>query len=130
MKIESSPNTLNQPIVSVFQKLEKVDNFKTLMPENLEKFSVSDDSAFAFALKGMPEIFLEKKQIIPHSQMVYGAKEGKIPFELTIRLEEISPNQTQISFVFEGNFIPMMAMMIKGPITKLLETMSNKVKEL
>lgn len=130
MKLESNITTIDNNIVSIFEKLENVSNFKRLMPENLDKFSVLNENSFTFALKGMPEICLEKKQITPHTQLSYGAKEGKIPFELSIHLSPITQNQTQVQFRFEGNFNPMMAMMVKAPIGKLIETMVSKISEL
>jgi hypothetical protein len=34
------------------------------MPENISKFEVLGDDKFLFALKGMPEIILKKKEVI------------------------------------------------------------------
>jgi len=35
-----------------------------------------------------------------------------------------------VSLQFEGDFNPMMAMMIKGPITKFIETLSSNLENL
>ncbi len=47
------------------------------MPENISKFEVLDDDKFLFALKGMPEIILKKKEVIPPNKIVLGAAGGK-----------------------------------------------------
>lgn len=127
MKIESKKVSVPQTAKSVFEKMEKIENFQALMPENLQKFTLLAEDSFAFALQGMPEISLKKKEVIPYSELRLGALEGKIPFELTLSLKEIDANQTEAQFFFEGEFNPMMAMLVKSPITKLLETMAERL---
>lgn len=130
MKLESTTAPIAQSNQIIFQKMENVANFEFLMPDNLEKFSVIDENSFVFALKGMPEIYLEKKQSLPYKQLIYGAKEGKIPFELTLLFTEIESQQTQVQFIFEGNFNPMLALMVKAPIGKLIQTMAERITKI
>ena len=98
------------------------------MPENISKFEVLEKDKFVFALKGMPEIILKKKEEIPHSKIVLGAAGGKLDFSLTSHISEISENQSEIQLSFQGEFNAMMAMMIKGPISKFIETLATKMK--
>ena len=64
MKITSPTVSVALPIAAVYEKLENVSLFQRLMPENLAQFSSSEDNtSFSFTLKGMPEIFLEKKKV-------------------------------------------------------------------
>lgn len=130
MKISAPIITVSKDIVSIFQKLENPALFESLMPDNLAHFSLPDDNSFSFSLKGMPEIFLEKKSVNPYSEIIYGAKEGKLPFSLYISFSPVSEKETSVSYSFEGEFNPMVALMVKSPITKLLETMAEKTKSL
>ena len=130
MKLESKPTFVAQNSQFIFEKMENVANFEVLMPDNLQKFVIFDEKSFAFTLKGMPEIHLEKKDSLPYNRLAYGATEGKIPFELTLLLHPISDKETEIQFVFEGNFNPVMALMVKVPVSKLIETMTEKLKNL
>ena len=66
---------LNSPTVSVeksaedcFMFLSDIQNFEKLMPENISKFEVLQTDKFRFALKGMPEIVLQKKEEIKNKQ--------------------------------------------------------------
>jgi hypothetical protein len=93
------------------------------MPENISKFEVLGDDKFLFALKGMPEIVLKKKEVVAPNKIVLGAAGGKLDFSLTGDITETSPNQSEVQLTFEGDFNPMMAMMIKGPIGKFIETL-------
>ena len=106
-----------------------IENFESLMPENT-KFEKINDERFLFALKGMPEIVLDLKEGVPHSKVVLGAASDKLPFTLTAVITEKSENEAAVQLHFEGEFNPMMSMMIKGPITKFLETLSSNLENL
>ena len=106
-----------------------VKNFEQLMPENTSKFEVINEKAFVFALKGMPEIALEVKEVTPPNQVVLGAMSDKLPFTLTGNIAEVSDTTSEIELLFEGDFNPMMKMMIKGPITKFMETLATNLEK-
>lgn len=128
MKLESSKIIVQKSQKEVFSALENVQNFEKLMPESINKFELLGSNGFLFALSGMPEISLEQKEKTPHNQIVMGAVNSKIPFTLRIELSEISPTQTQVQYFFEGNFNPMMAMMVKNPISKFIEVLATKTQ--
>ena len=100
------------------------------MPENTAKFEVTGDDSFIFGLKGMPEIKLKMKEKTPPTQLVLGAASDKLPFTLTANIESVSENKSNVQLLFEGEFNAMMAMMIKGPITKFIETLSANMTKL
>lgn len=129
MKLESQGNTISKPARDVYNFLTDIKNFEKLMPENISKFEVIDDSTFLFALKGMPEIVLKLQESIPVSKVVLGAGGGKIDFSLTGDITEIDTNSSSLKLSFEGEFNPMMAMMIKGPISKFLETLNSNLPD-
>ena len=61
------------------------------------------------------------------NKIVLGAAGGKIDFSLIGNIEAINEDSSSIQLSFQGNFNPMMAMMIKGPITKFIETLVNNM---
>ena len=128
MNLESPKVILDKTSKEAYNFLSQVENFESLMPENISKFEVLEKDKFVFALKGMPEIILKKKEVIPHSKIVLGAAGGKLDFSLTSHISEISENQSEIQLSFQGEFNAMMAMMIKGPISKFIETLATKMK--
>ncbi len=128
MKLESPQVTLSKSPKETFNFLSNVENFQSLMPENTTKFEVLDSNTFTFALSGMPEITLQKKEEIPPNKIVLGAAGGKIDFSLTATiLEAETSSASTVQLEFLGNFNPMMAMMIKGPISKFIETLANNM---
>jgi carbon monoxide dehydrogenase subunit G len=129
MNLESPKVNVAKSAEYLFNALNDVKNFEKLMPENIAKFEVIDENCFEFGLKGMPEIKLVKKGGTPNSQIVLGAASSKLPFTLTANLIEVN-DTTDVQLTFEGEFNPMMAMMIKGPITKFIETLAENMGKL
>jgi carbon monoxide dehydrogenase subunit G len=129
MNLESPKVNVAKSAEYLFNALNDVKNFEKLMPENIAKFEVIDENCFEFGLKGMPEIKLVKKSGTPNSQVVLGAASSKLPFTLTANLTEVN-DTTDVQLAFEGDFNPMMAMMIKGPITKFIETLAQNMGKL
>jgi ribosome-associated toxin RatA of RatAB toxin-antitoxin module len=130
MNLESPKVTVEKSAEYLFNALTDVKSFEKLMPENIAKFEVIDENCFEFGLKGMPEIKLVKKEAIPHSKIVLGAASSKLPFTLTANLTTLDSEKTEVQLDFEGEFNPMMAMMIKGPIGKFIETLVNNMSKL
>jgi hypothetical protein len=130
MNLESPKVTLEKTSQYMFDALCDVRNFEKLMPENIAKFEVIGDDAFIFGLKGMPEIKLKMKEKVPTNKIVLGAASDKLPFTLTANIDSISENSCDVKLDFEGEFNAMMAMMIKGPITKFLETLAGNMHKL
>ena len=65
MNLETQKTIIPKSAKDLFTLLEKVKTFERLMPENISKFEKLSDTSFVFALKGMPEIYLEKKSSTP-----------------------------------------------------------------
>ena len=127
MNLESPKINVEKSPEAVFDFLADVKNFKALMPENISKFEVLSEDTFLFALKGMPEIILKKKEVVPPNKIVLGAAGGKIDFSLIGNITQIDENSSEVQLQFSGDFNPMMAMMIKGPISKFIETLASSI---
>ncbi len=130
MNLESPKVTVDHSAEYLFNALTDVKNFEKLMPENIAKFEVLGEDIFNFGLKGMPEIKLKLKDKTPHSKVILAAASDKLPFTLEANIESISENQSAVKLDFSGEFNPMMAMMIKGPITKFIETLAQNMGKL
>ena len=128
MNIEAQKKTVSKSDKEVFDFLIDIKNFEKLMPDNISKFEVLSEDKFLFALKGMPEIVLKLKEQYPNNKIILGAASEKLPFTLTADINGISATETEVTLSFEGEFNAMMAMMIKGPITKFIDTLSENLQ--
>lgn len=130
MNLESTKVSVEKSATYIFEALSQVTNFEKLMPDSIAKFEVIGDDAFIFGLKGMPEIKLKMKEKVPTSKVVLGAASDKLPFTLTGNIIPLSETSSEVQLQFEGEFNPMMAMMIKGPISKFIETLAQNMNKL
>ena len=130
MNLESPKVAVAQSAEYIFNALSTVSNFERLMPESIAKFEVLGDDAFLFGLKGMPEIKLKMKDKVPFSKIILGAASDKLPFTLIADITATSETRCEVQLHFEGDFNPMMAMMIKGPIGKFIETLAENMPKL
>ena len=143
MNLESPKINIEKSSQDIFDFLSNVKNFKDLMPENISKFEVLEDDkflfslkgmkfevdgdSFLFGLKGMPEIILKKKEVIPPNKIVLGAAGGKLDFSLVAEINETGDKSSDVQLKFNGDFNPMVAMMIKSPIGKFIETLVTSI---
>lgn len=130
MNLESPKVTVEKSQEYLFNALSDVMNFEKLMPDSIAKFEVLGDESFIFGLKGMPEIKLKMKDKTPKSKLVLGAASDKLPFTLTANIDSVSENSSDVQLFFEGEFNAMMAMMVKGPISKFIETLAGNMGKL
>ncbi|MBB4803374.1 MULTISPECIES: SRPBCC family protein [Flavobacterium] len=130
MNLESPKVTVQKSAQDLFDQLTDVKNFEKLMPDNIAKFEVTGEDAFIFGLKGMPEIKLKMKDKVAPNKIVLGAASDKLPFTLTSNIDSVSDSESAVQLFFEGEFNAMMAMMVKGPISKFIETLANNMNKL
>ncbi|SNR61204.1 orotate phosphoribosyltransferase [Lutibacter flavus] len=129
MKLETKKSVINKSQKEFFEFLTDLNNFEQLMPENNTKFEVDGDS-FIFGLKGMPEIRLVVKEKQEFDKIVLGAASSKLDFSLTANISKISESTCEAQLLFEGDFNPMMAMMVKSPLQKFINTLTENAGKL
>lgn len=130
MNLESPKVTVQKSAQDLFDLLTDVKNFEKLMPDNIAKFEVTGEDAFIFGLKGMPEIKLKMKEKVAPNKIVLGAASDKLPFTLVSNIDSVSDSESAVQLVFDGEFNAMMGMMIKGPISKFIETLATNMTKL
>ncbi|MCD8405251.1 SRPBCC family protein [Tenacibaculum dicentrarchi] len=129
MNIAGKKVIVQKSTKEIFDFLMKLENFEQLMPENTQKFEVDGDS-FIFGLKGMPEIRLVIKEKTEFSNITLGAASSKLPFTLSSDICEVSEKESEVLLNFNGEFNPMMAMMVKKPLTKFIDTLTENISKL
>jgi ribosome-associated toxin RatA of RatAB toxin-antitoxin module len=130
MNLESPKVTVAQSAEYMYNALSDVKNYEKLMPENIAKFEVLGDDLFNFGLSGMPEIKLRLKEGVPYSKINLAEASDKIPFSLTATISSNSETSCVVQLHFEGEFNLMMGMLVKGPITKFIETLAENMNKL
>lgn len=126
MNLESPKVTVQKSKEDIFKYLSKAENFKEIMPKNIDKFEANENS-FLFALKGMPEIKLNIVEQESKNKIVLNSASDKFPFTLTANIDGVEENSSDVQLFFDGKFNPMMAMMVKGPLQKFIDALINNI---
>ena len=129
MNLNTPKIKLAQTTEQLYNFLTNFENFETIMPENTDKFEITDDG-FLFALKGMPTIKLKLDEKIPNSKIVLGSASEQFPFTLTTNINEDQDCNAEVNFDFEGKFNPMITMMVKKPLQKFIDALSTNLQRL
>lgn len=129
MNIEGAKVIVNKSTEEAYHFFRALENFEQLMPENTQKFEV-DGTSFLFALKGMPEIRLVLGESIEFSKVSLVAASSKLSFTLSTHIVSVSDHSSEVQLKFEGDFNPMMTMMVKKPLTSFIDTLTNNMTKL
>jgi hypothetical protein len=127
MHIETQKNKIYKSAKEVYEFLTDLKNFERLMPDNIDKFEVINEDRFLFALKGMPQIVLQRNEQHPYDKIILGAASDKLPFTLTADIVALEEDTCEVLLSFNGEFNAMMAMMIKTPITNFMGTLTENL---
>lgn len=129
MKLETPIISIQKSQEEAYNFLMDLNNFEQIMPSNKEKFAVEGDS-FLVGLYGVPDIRMIMTDKTPPSQIVLGAASSKLDFTLTIDFSPVDENSTNAQLFFNGNFNPMVAMMVKTPLTNFINELGENLKSI
>jgi hypothetical protein len=130
MKLNSNSTQLNISDTTLFEKLCAIENFKLIMPENISKFEILDQSTLIFSLKGMPSIKLIFGEKHSPSLITLNSSESKINFSLSAHIKKIDENSCEFSLEFNGDLNPMIQMMVKTPLQSFINDLSKNISKL
>ena len=129
MEINSSIARVDHSNEQLFSKLSSVETYEGLMPEG-STFTKIDDNRFRFKFGGMPEIGLTIGDKQPNESIVLTSSNDKISFSLRGQLTKVSETQTDVQLQFDGDFNPMVAIMVKKPLTQFMESLIANMHKL
>jgi len=128
MNIESPFVKISKTPAEFFALMSDLKNMKLVMPESVERFT-ADDNTFVFGLKGMPDVRLLVDEVREPDLLKFTAASSKLDFTLSTILET-REDGTYVKYLFDGNFNPMMKMMVERPLTRFIEDLSQSTGNL
>ena len=125
--IESPVITIKQGVDELVSHYSSPKSFKELMPPEVVKFEANAES-FLFALKGMPEVRLKVEEI-SKEQVMLKSSSDKLPFYLRVKFKS-EGELTKAQIHFEGEFNPMLKMMIQRPLQNFVNHLSENMERI
>ncbi len=129
MNLESPKSNVQKSQKELYEYLTDLENFKNILPDSLEEFSIRDDS-FKFQLKGMPAVRLGFYKKQEFDLIKLKATSDSFPIYLTCKIIPISDSKSEAQLFFDGEINAMMAMMLKKPLQNLLDGLAEKMASL
>ncbi len=129
MTLIESSTIINKPIAEVYQFLLDLNNHQQLMPSNIYNWSSTSDEA-SFTIQNMAKLSIKISEKTENKEIIAVPTE-KAPFELKLKWE-VSSNADQTTtakHVIEADLNMMMKMIASGPLQKLVNYETNKLKE-
>lgn len=130
MEITAPKQIINKSPQEVYDLLNELPNIEKLMPEDMKEFQVTDEDSLYFILKGMPKIYLKRGESDPPSRIVLESAREAYPFHIAAQIDSLDDSSSEVTFDFKGEFNMMMEMMIKSPITNLINNMAENLHKL
>ncbi|MEH6306378.1 SRPBCC family protein [Olivibacter sp. CPCC 100613] len=129
MTIIESKNIVNQPVEKVYDFLANCNNHEKLMPENVYNWSSTENEA-SFTVQNMAKLTLrvdERKE----NQEISIIPSEKAPFDLrlTWKVKSIDATSSEAALIIEADLNMMMKMLASGPLKKLADYQTTKLKE-
>lgn len=130
-QIKSSKVFIKSSIEKIYDFLSDFNNFKDLMPEQIQNWKSTEDSC-SFEVSGMGQMALKITEKVPYTKILIIPETGtRLPFtfELICLLDKMNDNEAAVDFVFEHEMPMMISMMASRPLQNLVDILGKKLKE-
>lgn len=130
MTIIESAVEINLPIEKVYAFLADLNNHQQLMPENIYNWSSTEDEA-SFTIQNMAKLAIKISNRIENQEIVAIPTE-KPPFDVELKwtVTAAENGSTTAQHTITADLNMMMKMLAAGPLQKLVDYQTNKLKEI
>lgn len=130
-KIESKKVEINSNAENIFEFLADFTHFSFLLPDKVENWKSTVDKC-SFTIKGMTDFGMKFSQKNPYTSIIIVNDEDismPVKFVFSWLFTNQSENKTTMQAVFDLDINPMMAMMVKKPLSNFVDVLVDKLKE-
>lgn len=130
MTIIESTAEINLPIAKVYDFLADLNNHQQLMPENIYNWASTKDTA-SFTIQNMAKLAIHISERIENEKLVAIPTE-KPPFDLSLQwtVKDNGNGTTTAKHTITADLNMMMKMLASGPLQKLADYQTSKLKEI
>ncbi|MBC7746254.1 MAG: SRPBCC family protein [Flavobacterium sp.] len=130
MTIIESKTTINKPISDVYLFLSDLNNHQQLMPENIYNWSSTSDEA-RFTIQNMAKLALRVSSRTENQEIIITpSEEAPFAVELKWTLADLGNNTTMATHTISAELNMMMKMLASGPLQKLADHQTQKLKNI
>ncbi|MDF3076245.1 MAG: orotate phosphoribosyltransferase [Sphingobacteriaceae bacterium] len=130
MTVIESKAVVNKPAAEVYNFLADLNNHQQLMPENIYNWSSTKDEA-RFTIQNMAKLALKVSSRIENKEIVVvPAEEAPFPLELKWNIADNGNGTSTAFYSISAELNMMMKMLASGPLQKLADHETQKLKSI
>ncbi|GAA3962461.1 hypothetical protein GCM10022246_14640 [Pedobacter ginsengiterrae] len=130
MTIIESAVEVNKPVAEVYTFLANMNNHQELMPENIYNWDSTEDEA-RFTIQNMAKLAIKISNRVENQELTAMPTE-KAPFDLELKwtVKDNGNGTTTAKHIISADLNMMMKMLASGPLQKLADHQTEKLKEI
>lgn len=130
MNVNTNKKRFSKNQEETFAFLSNMENYRQLMPDDTKSFEIHESGkGFAVQIGNLPKVGMKLKEAIESSRLVFESPSPNFEYYLTINIDSVDEQSSDVSLDFEGKFNMMIEMMAKGPLTNFINTIATKLGE-
>ena len=128
MTIIESKTLVNKPVNEVYTFLSDLNNHQQLMPENIYNWSSTEDEA-RFTVQNMAKLALKVSSRTKNEEIIIVPFED-VPFAIELKwtVNDTGDGTTEAVYTISADLNMMMKMLVAGPLQKLADHETSKLK--
>ena len=130
MTIIESAVEVSKPVAEVYAFLSNMNNHQQLMPENIYNWESTEDEA-RFTIQNMAKLAIAISNRFENKELTAIPTE-KAPFEVELKwaVADNGNGTTTAKHIISADLNMMMKMLASGPLQKLVDHQTQKLKEI
>lgn len=130
MTVIESTVEVNKPVAEVYAFLSNMNNHQQLMPENIYNWESTEDDA-RFTIQNMAKLAISISSRVENREITAIPSE-KAPFDVELKwtVTDNGNGTTTAKHIISADLNMMMKMLASGPLQKLADHQTGKLKEI
>lgn len=130
MTIIESAVEINKPVSEVYGFLSNMNNHQGLMPDNIYNWESSEDEA-RFTIQNMAKLAIKISSRVENQELIAIPTE-KPPFDIELKwtVSDSGNDSTTAKLIISADLNMMMKMLASGPLQKLTDHQTERLKEI
>ncbi|HEY4540622.1 MAG TPA: hypothetical protein VIG94_11530 [Faecalibacter sp.] len=128
MKVNTNKVRFSKNQQEAYDFLVNMQNYEQLMPADTKSFEIHESGkGFTVGVGALPKVGMRLKETNEPSQIVFESPAPAFDYTLTINIEAVDENASDVQLDFDGKFNMMIEMMAKGPLTSFINTIAENL---
>lgn len=128
MKVNTNKVRLAKNQQDAFNFLVDMANYEQLMPADTKSFEIHESGkGFTVGVGALPKVGMRLKETNEPTQIIFVSPAPSFDYTLTINIEPVDENSSDVQLNFDGKFNMMIEMMAKGPLTSFINTIAENL---